>query len=54
MVSYGPEVRVVRSWIAAAAMVMLVPFGILLIGLPIALALRGAAEVLRWIASMVF
>ena len=43
---------VLRSWLEAALLVLLLPFGILLIGLPLALALRGVAETLRWIVSM--
>ena len=48
-----PRVSAVRSWLSAALLVLLVPFAILLIGLPIALAIRGVVEGLRWIGSMV-
>jgi hypothetical protein len=40
------------SLAAAAGLALLVPFVILLIGLPIALAVRGGVEVLGWILGL--
>jgi hypothetical protein len=41
--------QVVTSLAGAAAVVLLVPFVILLVGLPIALAVRGLLEVVLWL-----
>jgi hypothetical protein len=51
--STGPTaISVLRSWLSAAILVLLLPFAILLIGLPVALAIRGVVDGLRWIASL--
>lgn len=43
-----------RSWLGAAGLALLVPFAILLIGLPIALAVRLLLEVSAWILAAIF
>jgi hypothetical protein len=42
------------SWLGGAAIALLVPFVILLLGLPIALAIRLLLEVSRWLVSVIF
>ena len=39
-----------RSVAALLLLVLLVPFAILLAGLPVALAVRGVLEIIRWVA----
>lgn len=42
------------SLLAAGAMAMLIPFAILLVGAPIALAVRLISDALVWVAGVVF
>jgi hypothetical protein len=42
------------SLAAACGIVLLVPFVILLIGIPIALAVRGLVEALGWLIALIF
>ena len=42
------------SLAGAAGLALLVPFAILLIGMPIAFAVRGVAEVASWLFALVF
>jgi hypothetical protein len=42
------------SLAGAAGLVLLLPFAILLIGMPIAFAVRGVAEVASWLFALVF
>jgi hypothetical protein len=42
------------SLAGAAGLVLLLPFAILLIGLPIAFAVRGVAEMASWLLALVF
>ena len=42
------------SLAGAAGMVLLVPFVILLIGMPIALAVRGVVEAASWLLALIF
>ena len=43
---------VMRSWLLAACVVLLLPFALLLGGMSIAVVVVGSIEALRWIASI--
>lgn len=45
--------QVVTSWLGASAIALLVPFAILLVGLPLVLAIR-VAGIVRWIIAASF
>jgi hypothetical protein len=42
------------SLAGAVGLALLVPFAILLIGMPVAFAVRGVAEVASWLLALVF
>jgi hypothetical protein len=53
---YGSERTLLQALIslaAAAGIALLVPFAILLVGLPIALVARGLLEVLVWLSAAI-
>jgi len=41
------------SLTAAGGLVLLVPFAVLLVGVPIALVVRGLLEAVRWLLALV-
>lgn len=50
----GPERRCLRGLVSlagAVGLVLLVPFVIVLVGLPITLAVRGLLELVQWVSS---
>jgi hypothetical protein len=52
---HGSERTLLQALVSiagAAGIALLVPFAILLIGMPIALAVRGLVEVLTWLLSL--
>jgi hypothetical protein len=42
------------SFAGAAGIALLVPLAILLVGLPIALAVRGVVEAISWLGALIF
>lgn len=45
-------VQTLVSLVGAAGLMLLVPFVILLVGMPIVLAVRGFVELLRWLSGV--
>jgi hypothetical protein len=46
-----PLLRALASFAGAAGIALLVPFVILLVGLPVALVVRGVAEAIGWLLA---
>jgi hypothetical protein len=47
-------IDIVISFAGATGVVLLVPFAILLVGLPIVLSVRGVVEALGWLFALIF
>jgi hypothetical protein len=45
--------QILRSLAGATGVVLLVPFAILLVGLPVALAVRGVLEAIQWLVGVI-
>ena len=46
-------VRHLWTWVQAVALVYLIAFGIVLLGAAVALPVRGAMELLSWVAGLI-
>ena len=46
-------VRHLWTWVQAVALVYLIGFGMVLLGVAIALTVRGAVELLSWVAASI-
>jgi hypothetical protein len=47
-------VQLVTSVLGIAVLVILAPFAILLLGLPVALIVRAVLEAIHWVSSAIF